>query len=75
MPLCLQQTRSTIDVNQWGSESRRYWWENHGIHGFSYGSLGIDGEGCESAPFTNFTIKTIYGMQNNNWIQLLFRIP
>ena len=30
---------------------------------------------CESAPFTNFAIKAIYGMRNNNWIQLLFRIP
>ena len=30
---------------------------------------------CESTPFTNFAIKAIYGMWNNNWIQLLFRIP
>ena len=30
---------------------------------------------CESAPFTNFAMKAIYGMRNNNWIQLLFRIP
>ena len=40
---------------------------------------------CESAPFTSFSIKTIYGpeygtitgsgIRNNNWIQLLFLIP
>ena len=30
---------------------------------------------CESAPFTKFVIKAIYGMWNNNWIQLLFHIP
>ncbi len=24
--------------------------------------------GCESAAFTNFAIKAIYAMRNNNWI-------
>ena len=29
---------------------------------------------CEDVVFTNFTIKAIHAMRNNNWIQLLFRI-
>ena len=30
---------------------------------------------CEDVVFTNFVIKAIYELRNNNWIQLLFRIP
>ena len=29
---------------------------------------------CECTVFTNFAIKEIYSMWNNNWIQLLFHI-
>ena len=29
---------------------------------------------CEDVVLTNFVIKAVYSMWNNNWIQLLFHI-
>ena len=31
-------------------------------------------QNCEGGAFTNFVIKAIYAMWNNNWVQVLFRI-
>ena len=43
----------------------------------SFGSFVFHGhriDFCEVTSFTNFVIKAIYTIWNNNWIQLLFRI-
>ncbi len=78
LPIAIVPLRRT---DSWITSHRPHIWETsemlrildrgHSGHSVPHGHR-IDF--CEDTVFTNFAIKAIYAMWNNNWIQLLLRI-